>query len=200
MVDANPTIASGIYQIRCLANGKIYIGSAVNIKKRWKLHLYDLANDRHHSSRLQRSWNKYKADQFVFEILEIIADKADLVRTEQRWLDHIRPFDKTIGYNISPTAGSPLGVKHTPETLAKLSAIRKGKSPSIEQRTKISIANKGKIVSPETRAKTSAALKGHPVSPETRAKLSLASKGNRYRRGKTNVRRPSKTQGYFRFE
>jgi len=35
---------------------------------------------------------------------------------EQKYLDSIKPR-----YNISPTAGSPLGVKHTAETKAKLS-------------------------------------------------------------------------------
>jgi group I intron endonuclease len=30
--------ASGIYQIRCIPTGKIYVGSAVNLRKRWDQH------------------------------------------------------------------------------------------------------------------------------------------------------------------
>jgi hypothetical protein len=39
---------------------------------------------------------------------------------EQKYLDSLKPR-----YNLSPTAGSPRGVKHTEETKAKLSRSRR---------------------------------------------------------------------------
>lgn len=172
MSDTNDTTRSGIYQIRNAANGKSYIGSAINIRKRWREHRKALLKQSHHSSTLQRAWDKYGADAFVFEILRFVTRKENLIRVEQHYLDRFRSADKKIGYNISPTAGSCLGVVRTPETKAKLSAANKGKKHSPESRAKMSAARKGFALSPEHVAKLSAANKGKKASPETRAKLS----------------------------
>jgi len=53
-----PTV-SGVYQIRCKSNGKIYIGSAVNLRQRWDGHRRALRKQRHHNVHLQAAWNRY---------------------------------------------------------------------------------------------------------------------------------------------
>lgn len=65
----------------------------------------------------------------------------------------------------------------SPQTLAKMSATKKGKKASAETRAKLSAAHKGKIVSLETRAKLSVINKGKTLSDEHRAKLSIACVG-----------------------
>ena len=42
--------SSGIYQIRCRANGKIYVGSAVTLRARWDGHRRELRKGLHLSS------------------------------------------------------------------------------------------------------------------------------------------------------
>jgi hypothetical protein len=69
------------------------------------------------------------------------------------------------------------GLNHSPETRAKQSAIKKGKTFSPEHREKISDSLKGKRHSPESRAKMSATKKGKIPSLEHRAKLSKANSG-----------------------
>lgn len=72
------------------------------------------------------------------------------------------------------------GIKHGPhsaETIAKLSALHKGRPKSESHRLKLRTANLGKVQSPEARAKNSAANKGRIVSDSARQKLSLAFKG-----------------------
>jgi group I intron endonuclease len=76
-------------------------------------------------------------------------------------------------YNISPTAGSSAGVKHTEQTKVKVSEGLKGNSN-----------RKGCKTSEETKAKLSARMQGvgHPNhgrkrSDETKAKISAALKG-----------------------
>lgn len=178
MVAANPITSPGVYQIRCLVNGKVYIGSAVDINNRWCIHRRSLERNRHHSVTLQRAWIKHGADAFVFEMLEVVPDRSDLIRVEQEYLDRIRPFDKSIGYNISPTAGSSLGIKRTPEYRARMSAALKGHKPSAETRIKL----KARAYTDERRAKISASLvgnlrcKGRKQSPEIRAKISANQK------------------------
>ena len=170
---------SGIYIIRNTVSGKVYIGSAVNIKGRWRNHRYNCLNGKHCNIHLQRAWNKYGADAFEFKVI-FYCKPVDLIHYEQLRIDEYR---EKLGwdtlYNISPTAGSSFGVKHTPEDCAKKSARQKGIKRSPETRAKISAAQKGRKLSPERCAKMSAISKGKKHSPETRAKMSAAHKGKK---------------------
>ena len=47
--------ASGIYQIRNLVNGKRYVGSAVNLRARWRQHTCEHRNSGGDLVRLSRS-------------------------------------------------------------------------------------------------------------------------------------------------
>lgn len=106
---------SGIYEIRNTINGHVYIGSAVNIKRRWKLHLQQLRTSTHHSVYLQRAFSQYGECCFVFSVLAECS-VSDLISIEQKYIDTINPE-----YNMSRVAGSPLGYKHTEETRKKVS-------------------------------------------------------------------------------
>jgi len=50
---------SGVYQIRCVRIGKIYVGSAVNLRARRVLHRRALAINQHHHPHLQAAWNAH---------------------------------------------------------------------------------------------------------------------------------------------
>ncbi len=104
----------GIYKIINIVTGDYYIGSAINFKERKRRHFKDLKKDKHHSRYLQRSYNKHGKDNFKFEILEIISDKNLLIKKEQQYMDFLNPT-----YNMSKTAGSSLGVKHSKESNEK---------------------------------------------------------------------------------
>lgn len=60
----------GVYVIRNLVNDNIYIGSSVNIKKRFCQHRDGLRKNKHHNKHLQRSWNKYGEENFEFVVIE----------------------------------------------------------------------------------------------------------------------------------
>ena len=169
---------SGIYAIINIETGKRYIGSAVNIKKRWHRHTSALNLRKHENKRLQNAWNKYGPESFQFTIIELCAS-ANLLEREQIHINAKSDF------NICMTAGNTLGVKPSPEHRAKLVTSHKGNRPSAETRAKMSAAHKGNKYSvgreytTEERAKRSAAMKGRIISPEARAKLSAALTGIR---------------------
>ena len=98
----------GIYQIENTENDKIYVGSAINIQGRWRVHKSDLNRNQHHSSYLQRAWNKYGSNSFKFTVLEAISDKSLLIKTEQKYIDFMLPE-----YNMCKFAGSQLGFKNS---------------------------------------------------------------------------------------
>lgn len=198
-MDANLLTAcrSGIYAIRCAPSGRVYVGSAVNIRNRWQHHRYDLARGKSNCTRLQSAWNKYGAEAFEFSVLEYVPALTDLIAREQHWMDTLSACCRRRGLNVNPTAGSSLGAqvsartrdkqrtastgrRHTPETRAKLSAFQKGKPATPAVLAVLSASRNGRVPSPETRAKLSAALKGRPLAAETRAKLCIARKGRTY--------------------
>lgn len=171
---------SGIYIITNKTNGNFYVGSAVDLKKRWRRHKYDLKTNKHDNNYLQNAWNMYGEDCFEFSVLEYVEDKASLISIEQRYIDELHP-----AYNLAPKAGSLLGLFRTEEHRKKLSLAgmghkgwNKGKSHSEEHRMKISKALTGKKQSEETKKKLSIAFKGKPLSEETKRKMSLSRMGN----------------------
>ena len=129
---------SGIYQVRNLVNGKIYIGSAVSLNSRKSSHFTSLEKQKHRNDHLQKSFNKHGKENFVFEVL-FTCSKEDLIRLEQYHINNYKP-----NYNISPTAGSQMGFKFSEESKRKMSESRKGAIQSDEIRNKISNANKGR--------------------------------------------------------
>jgi len=76
----------GIYRIKNLKNKKCYYGSSKNIEKRWRTHSNNLKNGKHHNIHLQRSWDKYGEDNFVFELVEE-CNETILLELEQKYLD-----------------------------------------------------------------------------------------------------------------
>lgn len=188
----NGDMESGIYQITNQINGKRYIGSAVNLRHRWRDHLSALRRGKHENQYLQRAFDKYGELDFLFSILEH-TELQSLIEREQHYLDTLSPE-----YNIAPIAGSQLGYRHSLEARRKMSESKKGernytygKPLSEETRRKISVANLGKHHGEETRRKMREAWtperrwaqndrqRGKARSAETRAKISAALTGER---------------------
>lgn len=94
----------GVYCIENINNGKKYIGSSIDIHKRWKSHVYELNNNKHHSFHLQRAWKKHGENSFDFYIIEL-CNKTDLLKTEQKYIDRFKVCDRKYGYNIEAVAG-----------------------------------------------------------------------------------------------
>lgn len=114
-------VICGIYRIINTLDNKYYIGSSINIYKRWSRHIRDLNKNKHHSVKLQRAWNKYGKQRFIFEILETCEPIKDtILLIEQKYLD-LHPY-----YNCLYFSRNSLGYKHTEESLTKMSEVRMG--------------------------------------------------------------------------
>lgn len=91
---------SGIYEIKNIVNGKIYIGSSKDIVNRLSQHKANLKKKKHTNSHLQASWNKHGEYNFVFRIVELIPNptKQILEEREDHWINHFDSINK--GYNM----------------------------------------------------------------------------------------------------
>lgn len=123
---------SGIYSITNIANGKCYIGSAVDIKSRWRVHRHGLSRGTHHCAHLQRAWVKHGAAAFRFDVVEAVTAPDDLIAREQFHIDRVRPE-----YNCCKTAGSVLGFRHSADTRKNMSSAKLGTTLSDEHKANI---------------------------------------------------------------
>lgn len=112
---------AGIYQIFCIVNNKRYIGSSINITKRWYAHSTLLKNNNHCSSYLQNTFNKYGIGNFKFSVLEKVSKIEELINREQFWLDYFESYKPEKGFNVRKIAESNFGVYQSEETRKKRS-------------------------------------------------------------------------------
>lgn len=135
-----------IYKIVNKVNGKIYIGSTINYKRRIKVHLSRLDKNDHHSIKLQNSYNKYGIDNFEFEILEEVDDIQLLIEKEQKWIDALIPE-----LNMTLVAGlnCHIGLKRSDETKKRISESLKGKKLSEEHKESVRKTLTGRKLSTE---------------------------------------------------
>lgn len=106
MEKRNKEIISGVYRIYNIKTRKSYVGSAKDIDKRLKYHFSNLRKNKHHSIKLQLSWNM-TIDKSVFttEILETVEDITQLKIREQIYIDKLDSYYH--GYNCSRFVDNP---------------------------------------------------------------------------------------------
>ena len=160
----------GIYKITFIANGRIYIGSTVNLLKRKRHHFGSLRKNDHRNAHLQKAWNKHGENKFTFEVLEFVLIPEMLTAREQYYFDALKPFSPK-GFNIAPVAGSNRGKKHTPEARVKMglpnigNKYNLGRKPTPETLEKLRVSHRGKT----------STFKGKHHTPEAIEKLRQAS-------------------------
>lgn len=194
------SILSGIYKITLIADGRIYIGSSYDINKRWYWHI--------HSTKqlIGKMIKKYGKEAFLFEVIEEVEPtKMLLEQREQHYLDTLQPFPwiNNNGFNLCPTAYTPLGIKRSSATKKKMSDSWHISRDSESYRQQLSDRIKGDnnpAKRPEVAAKISKSRMGqtwshdlervnrHKLSrlgttrsEETRQKMSLAQQKNNTR-------------------
>lgn len=92
----------GIYKIINLKNNKVYIGQSEKLNNREWCHFYWLNRGEHHNEHLQKSYNKYGKDNFIFEIIE---ETNDLDNRELYWINEYGGVNSKLNYNLKdPTS------------------------------------------------------------------------------------------------
>ena len=168
----------GIYKIKNLSNGKVYIGQSIDIKNRFYHHRRNVTKNKKHP--LYNAINKYGIVNFEFNVIEHVYDSNKLDEREQYWLDYYNSYNKGFGYNLLLKAESWRGYKHTEETIRKIAESHKGKPSPM----------KGKKHREESNKKNSESQKGKkrkPHTEESRKKMALSKKGNTYWLGKKHT-------------
>jgi predicted GIY-YIG superfamily endonuclease len=108
---------SGIYMFKNLINGKQYIGSSENLRRRFYEYFSPNYLIRNNSMYICRALRKYGLENFLLEILEY-CEPSQCIEREKHFIKLFSP-----AYNIvqDPTAPPMAGRKHSPETIEKIS-------------------------------------------------------------------------------
>lgn len=83
---------AGICQILHTETEQRYIGQSLDIERRFKEHHADLSSRKHYNYKLQKLWNSYGPNAFVFQVLELAPDEIK-DHDRQQWL-----LDKETAY------------------------------------------------------------------------------------------------------
>lgn len=84
-------IASGIYAVRCVPPGQVWLGRAPDLATIQNRLWFTLRQGSHPHRSLQEVWRSYGAEAFEFDIIELIADDEPVYARERMLkerLDH----------------------------------------------------------------------------------------------------------------
>jgi group I intron endonuclease len=141
---------TGVYAIWMAGDprGFTYVGQAGRgVANRLSHHRVSLRQGKHHTAHLQRAYNKYGEDAFVWALVEEVpADVDALTVAEQWWMDCV---GLDLLFNTAPAAGSNLGMKKSPEAVAKNKAAHARRTPEersdIMRRAKASMTPEARV-------------------------------------------------------
>jgi len=99
---------SGIFQIKNISNGKVLLGSSLNLEGSLNKHKFMLKIGSHTNKALQNDWDEFGPEKFAFEILEEVKVidspnfnlKDELTLLEEIWLEKLQPVGER-GYNLN---------------------------------------------------------------------------------------------------
>jgi len=94
----------GVYKIENIINKMIYIGSTNNFERRKSQHLNDLNNSKHCNFKLQKDYDKYGEDAFVFFMIKNVDNKSLLEKEETKEIEfYLEIMSRKYIYNINLT-------------------------------------------------------------------------------------------------
>lgn len=128
----------GIYLIRNIINGKVYIGKSNNIYRRIQSHISGLKNKslKHENEHFINAWHKYGENSFEYIILEE-CEFDKLKEKEIFYITKYNSLDRNKGYNFRLDSES--GMIPLESTRKKYSEALYRRFSKQEERDKVSI-------------------------------------------------------------
>jgi len=149
-----------------------------------------LKYNRHSNIYLQRSYNKYGKDNFIFyPLIYIEYDENMLIKLEDWYIKHYDTMNDKVGYNLivadrhefteehkRKISVANTGRKHTEEARKNMSIAQTGKKQSKKTVEKRRLKLIGKIRPKEATEKTRLARLGTKHTEESKLKMSISQK------------------------
>ena len=77
-----------VYKITNLLNSMVYIGSSIEVERRWRQHKQASINenDHHYNYPLMKAFREFGINNFKFEIVETCIDYKEMIKAEHNWI------------------------------------------------------------------------------------------------------------------
>lgn len=111
-----------IYAITHIPTGNKYVGKSVNVAIRWREHFRALSSGKANPN-FQAAWDSDGPAAFLFHVLEVVEDSADLTKREQYWLENLIAGHDGH-FNLCPNAGTTRGRVTTEATRERMRGPR----------------------------------------------------------------------------
>lgn len=157
----------GIYTITNIVTGVVYVGQALDIGRRWKIHRWGLRKGAHTNQRLLRSWQKHGPDAFRFEIIKVLDVNSPTIAADLNAAEIEALASRPENFNLMDPGKA--GAVFTPETRELLSLQRKVMWAQEGFREARSVATKALYADVEWKASRDAAVKEARNTPSSRA-------------------------------
>jgi len=158
-----------IYIIENRLNGDCYVGKTTDIERRWKKHRSSVKDGNTHLSRAMR---KHGIENFEIRVVDEHDDEMYALQIlEPMWIQRLR--ESGVGlYNMTNGGEGISGLRHSSETIAKMSQAQMGRIISEESKEKIREKLKGVRPSKESIVKIKEKLTGRkkPARSESHRK------------------------------
>lgn len=193
------TTRAYVYCITNTINGKRYVGVSMDPDRRWKQHQERANGKVGKRRRVHHAIIKYGLSAFKFEVILCSSTWESALAAETLIIAAYGTIEADFGYNLTEGGEGVLGLVHSAETRAKLSAIFKGvkkgppssahrealraamsgRKPTEAVMSAALAANKGRKFTEAQRAARVVQLTGRPVSAETKEKIRLGNVGKK---------------------
>ena len=114
-----------IYKISNNLNNKVYIGSSIDVERRWRQHKEASINekDHHYNYPLMVAFRQFGIDNFTFEIIDTLPDYQTMIKAEHNWIVKENCVVPN-GYNQTDNTNSPM---FDPNVAKKMSDTKRDK-------------------------------------------------------------------------
>lgn len=176
----------GVYRIRCVVDGRRYIGSSLRCETRWTEHKRALTLGKHANRYLQLAWDEHGSAGFRFKIIRELPDasREELIQTEAVLIRKLEPaFNIVLDPCVPPLCrpGSEVGraavgaaSRKRLQDPAQRAAFRANVSRP-EAMARVVTANRARAKDPISIARSLAAMS----TPEARKKHADAIRGRK---------------------
>ena len=98
-----------IYKITNQKNGMVYIGSSIEVERRWRQHKEASINekDHHYNYPLMIAFREFGIANFTFEVIDTLPDHQAMIKAEHDWIIKENCINPN-GYNQTDKTDSPM--------------------------------------------------------------------------------------------
>ena len=96
-----------IYKITNQKNGMVYIGSSIEVERRWRQHKEASINEKDHNYPLMIAFREFGIANFTFEIIDTLPNYQAMIKAERDWIVKENCVVPN-GYNQTNKTDSPM--------------------------------------------------------------------------------------------